>query len=240
MTLKFINIFVLIPVISFGSFCESRFSNPIDIYSTIDQVLCKKVFSIGYDYETKQAMWVSYILDKRVSNSVPRNRSFREEKEIPSEFRAKLKDYFKSGYDRGHLFPYASIDYDFESSKESFILSNISPQIPNFNRGIWKSLETKIREEALENVLHVITGTIFINSKKKAGEVRVPTYFYKSIYNIDKSEITSYLIPHTKHYNYKLEFFITSTDLIEELTGLDFFSYLEDSLETKLEGARND
>ena len=46
--------------------------------------------------------------------------------------------------------------------KDSFLMSNISPQLPGFNRGIWKRLEEQVRQFALkENTLYVVTGTVF-------------------------------------------------------------------------------
>jgi endonuclease G len=54
-------------------------------------------------------------------------------------------DYEKSGYDRGHLAPAADMGFSKITMAESFYYSNMSPQVPGFNRGIWKQLEEQTR-----------------------------------------------------------------------------------------------
>ena len=61
---------------------------------------------------------------------------------------SSLNDYRNSGYDRGHLCPAADMRMSPGSMLETFYLSNISPQNPSFNRGIWSSLESVVRDWA--------------------------------------------------------------------------------------------
>lgn len=50
-------------------------------------------------------------------------------------FRAKLQDYFRSGYDRGHMVPAADAKFSQDAMDETFLLSNIAPQVGvGFNR----------------------------------------------------------------------------------------------------------
>tara|TARA_B100001964_G_C13817459_1_gene415816 strand:- start:195 stop:395 length:201 start_codon:yes stop_codon:yes gene_type:complete len=51
---------------------------------------------------------------------------------------ASLSEYRGSGYDRRYLCPAAAMS-------ETFYMSNMSPQVPDFNRGAWKKLEGKVR-----------------------------------------------------------------------------------------------
>jgi endonuclease G, mitochondrial len=68
---------------------------------------------------------------------VNRNKSsFREDPDIPLMFRALLKDYVRSGYDRGHQAPAADATYTQIAMDETFLLSNMAPQVGvGFNRG---------------------------------------------------------------------------------------------------------
>jgi endonuclease G, mitochondrial len=67
---------------------------------------------------------------------VDRSKSrFQEDEAIPEKFRAKLSDYFNSGYDRGHMVPAADAKTTQEALSETFLLSNVAPQVGNgFNR----------------------------------------------------------------------------------------------------------
>lgn len=61
--------------------------------------------------------------------------TFVEDESIPMTFRAKLQDYFRSGYDRGHMVPAADAKSSQEAMDETFFLSNIAPQVGvGFNR----------------------------------------------------------------------------------------------------------
>jgi endonuclease G, mitochondrial len=60
---------------------------------------------------------------------------FVEDFAVPEKFRARLKDYFKSGYDRGHQVPAADAKISQQAMNETFYLTNICPQIGDgFNR----------------------------------------------------------------------------------------------------------
>src|SRR5450759_1124712 len=84
---------------------------------------------------------------------------------------SKSSDYTKSGYDRGHLCPAADMGFNPVAMEESFFMSNISPQVPDFNRGLWKELEMTVRKWAIkEHKLYVVTGPVFKDSKGSIGK----------------------------------------------------------------------
>jgi len=95
-----------------------------------------------------------------------------------------LADYKNSGYDRGHLCPVAAMKLNHTSMSETFFMSNISPQEPNFNRGIWKNIEALVREWGWNTKSHVVSGPIFKDNKGSIGanKVTVPGHYYKVIY----------------------------------------------------------
>ncbi len=76
---------------------------------------------------------------------------------------------------------------------ESFYLSNMSPQEPSFNRGIWRSLESLVRDWAVaKGSLQVVTGGIFTSVKERIGRnrVSVPGSYYKILFDNNPSEPT--------------------------------------------------
>lgn len=102
---------------------------------------------------------------------------------------ANDNDYKGSGYDRGHLAPAADMGWSVKAMEESFYYSNMSPQKPSFNRGIWKQLEELTRDWTVENKeIYIVTGGVLNDSLPTIGKnkVSVPKYFYKVI--LDYSE----------------------------------------------------
>ena len=108
------------------------------------QIVYHNGFSLQYSEQREQPIWIVYELIKEevVSKAISRTDNFRPDHSIKTGS-ATLADYKASGYDRGHLAPAADMGHSKESMSDSFYLSNMSPQVPQFNRGIWKKLEMK-------------------------------------------------------------------------------------------------
>jgi endonuclease G len=107
--------------------------------------------------------------------------------------------YTKSGYDRGHLCPAADMKLNSVSMNETFYMSNMSPQAPSFNRGIWSKLEDKVRDWALQkNGVYVVTGPLLNKScGLVAMSITVPCSFYKIIFKQTKegAEAIAFMLP---------------------------------------------
>ena len=97
--------------------------------------------------------------------------------------RVTNSDYRKSGYDRGHLTPIANFRFDYLSMQQTNYYTNICPQKPRFNRGIWKKLENKVRKWVLEyDTLYIVSGPIFSDTNKTIGNnLTIPNKFFKTI-----------------------------------------------------------
>ena len=147
--------------------------NPNDI------IVKHYAYTLNYNEEHEQAEWVAYILTKdRVYGTVKRTNNFRPDPKVKTGS-ATLADYKGSGYDRGHLAPAADMKWSATAMSESFYMSNMSPQRPGFNRGIWKRLEQLVRTWAVEyEEIHVVTGPVLKGSFKSIGpnQVSVPEY----------------------------------------------------------------
>jgi len=123
-------------------------------------------------------------------------------------------------------------------NSETFLLSNMSPQLSGFNRAIWKGLENRERKWARKRgKLHVITGPVYATglSKKMMGRVPVPSHFYKILFDPTKGEALSFLIQHRALNTASLDRFRTSINQIEKTTGIDFLSGLDDKIEDEIE-----
>ena len=114
-----------------------------------DRIITHKGFTLSYNYDWKIPNWVAYELtDIEVEGEVPRYDRFKPDPMVPKDVTATTDDYKYSGYDRGHMAPAADMKWDEQVMKESFYLSNICPQNPNLNGGVWKDLEEQVRDLA--------------------------------------------------------------------------------------------
>jgi endonuclease G len=196
-------------------------------------------YTLSYNEDKEQANWVYYTLtDSMILNSdEERSNRFKEDKMVATGS-AKPSDYSKSGYDKGHLCPAGDMGFNHRAMEESFLMSNMSPQAPDFNRGIWKDLETDVRDWAkAEHKLYIVTGPIFKDDKGTIGQdgVTVPGYYYKVIYDpTDQPKMIAFVLPNEGSTR-PVSDFAVSTDEVEQLTGFDFFSQLPDDQENYLE-----
>ena len=197
-------------------------------------------FSLVYNETHEQADWVAYELTRdEVYGIYDRADNFRADPSI-STGSASLADYRNSGYDRGHLIPAADLKWSTEALSDSFYLSNMSPQQPEFNRGIWSKLEAVVRQfAATEGSVHVVTGPVLADGPyERIGDngVSIPKFYFKVVLDYQEPILKAigFILPNAGS-NQPLSSFATSVDRVEHITGLDFFPQLPDDLERQLE-----
>ncbi|UJP66417.1 DNA/RNA non-specific endonuclease [Mongoliitalea daihaiensis] len=197
-------------------------------------------FVLEFDTLTKNTKWVCYLLCKdNLGNGEERSSNFRMERRL-GDFSPRDAAYRNSGYDRGHLAPAADMGYSAESMYDSFFLTNASPQVPGFNRGIWKRLEEQVRKFAAEkDSLYIATGPVLQANLPSMGDspIRVPDYFYKVILKKDTENPQGIaFILKNEAATGDLKSFAVSIDSVEVLTGINFFPLLSPLQESKAEG----
>lgn len=211
-----------------------------------EEIIRHKAYTLGYNENTEQPNWVAYTIskDNLLKPVTERDGEFREDYSVTT-LSASLDDYRSSGYDRGHLAPAADFKWDKEAMNESFYLSNMSPQDPEFNRGIWADLESAVRNNAYDSdFLYVTTGPVFYKNKpiKTIGKnkVAVPHAYYKAllVYTDDEKKAIGFLLPN-EGSDKPLASYTMSIDELEDITGLDFFYLLDDDIENELEKKYN-
>lgn len=204
-----------------------------------DLLLSRRGFAVGYSRRRRQAIWVSYLLTAECLERPPVRRSnvFQADPEVRSR-PVRPRDYTRTGYDRGHLVPAADMTYCAETMEHSFFMTNISPQLPGCNRGIWKRLESQVRRWALrERKLYVITGPVFADNSGTMGktDIPVPVAFYKVILDLTPPfKMIGFVVPNQPSKK-RIRNFAVPVDEVEALTGCDFFGGLDDALEDELE-----
>ena len=207
---------------------ETRYGVP-----AADQILFNRHYVLGYSYYFRQAKWALEIVDPDKSD-VERADNFRPDYRIPEIFRADLAAYKGSGYDRGHLIASANQRETEIQNSETFLLSNMSPQEPGFNRKIWKKLEEAVRRlDAQKRIFetYVICGPLFyfdtevsmIGSADDNGvTLPIPQAYFKSVLtenNKGALHMWSFIMPNEAS-DKPLHNFLVPTTKVEKLSGL--------------------
>lgn len=204
-----------------------------------DQIITHTGYTISYNKTYHIANWVAYELTAEETESVvKRSDKFVPDPQLKSGS-ASNKDYKDSGYDKGHLAPAADMGYSYITMAESFYLSNMSPQEPGFNRGIWSKLEKLVRQWAIDDsVVYVVTGTVLTEGLPTIGSnaITVPRYFYKVILDYTMPEIKGigFIMPNQGSQE-PLQHYAVTIDSVERFTGTDFFYQLPDDQEKVIE-----
>lgn len=209
--------------------------------STHDEIILHRTgYTVSYNTFYKTPNWVAWELTREeTKGNEGRTDKFVPDPDLP-EPRVQHSDYTRSGYDRGHMAPAADMKWSKKAMKESFYMSNICPQVGNLNRGDWNDLEEECRKWAGKyGTVYIACGPIFDStSPKRIGKnkVGVPDRFFKVvlIYNRKNPMAMGFLF-RNKANSQDLKKYMVTVDSIEEITGLDFFSKLPDSIENRIE-----
>nr|CCA16509.1 Mitochondrial nuclease putative [Albugo laibachii Nc14] len=216
-------------------------------------------YVVSYDFRTRNPSWVLECIkkDKPQSNTeVQRSlATFKADPQIPENFRVHPNKFKNSGYDRGHLAPARNMTTSQKSMDESFLMTNISPQVGGgFNRAYWSRFEGFVRHIAnLYDGAFVVTGPLYLPKRKRKSEefvvqypvigkppdtIAVPTHFFKVILvrkNDDTFASAGFILPN-RHIapDTALREFLTPVDVIEKYSGLHFFEKLRQGDESDL------
>lgn len=213
--------------------------------SSTGVVIRHRYYTLSYSEEHEQAEWVAYKLTREELEQPWTGRvdNFRPDPKVKSGS-ATPDDYRSSGYDRGHLAPAADRAFSEQAMDETFYMSNISPQAPNFNKGVWRELEELTRSWAKRNgYLYVVAGPILsLRPKGVVGdnEVSVPAAYFKVLLDPEEPQVKGigFIIPNEVSFE-PLHKFAVPIDKVEEITGIELFAGLlpqgqEEEVESKM------
>lgn len=213
-----------------------------------ERFLVQRDYVIAYDDDLRVPLWTVHRLDPERLRPMDRVNCFRADERLAEGAQSRVSDYREPTYDQGHLVPSADMEITVTINVNSFVLSNMAPQHPGFNRGTWESLEGIVRTWARsDGDLYVISGSIFdrdndgerdadantrrMVSNNRQRRVAIPTAFFKII-ACQRSdgviETLSILLPHDRRrrdgdvaYRYLAEHVVTIRE-IETLAGFRF------------------
>ncbi|KAI0340674.1 hypothetical protein BDW22DRAFT_391884 [Trametopsis cervina] len=234
-----------------------RHGNP----GPISDMLVRKAYVAAYDRRLRHPAWTAEHLtlaslgksplEPRAGEAGDRSKStFIEDEDIPTQFRAKLSDYLRSGYDRGHMVPAADAKFSQEAMNETFLLTNIAPQVgAGFNRHYWAYVEDWCRRlTGTFSDVYVFTVPLYLPKLDNDGKWRVhyevigsppntsvPTHFAKVVLTTKPSSPSTPHIPEISTGAFVLpnaeipdqapfENFMVPVEAVEKAAGLSFFS----------------
>jgi endonuclease G len=225
-----------------------RLGKPQAVYERVRQG-----YVLAQDSSLKIPLWVQYeIAPEELDGPEERTENFQPDTTIPYGYRSELSDYSGSGFDRGHMAPAGDMKRNRQAMAESFLLSNISPQVEiGFNRHIWKNLESAVRGWVRQRgPLVIITGPVFaVNNNRVtyqvigANHVAVPTHFFKIVVDakdIENVEALAFMLPNETLSERTFDEFLAPIDDIERATGLDFLSSLPEAVQRKIESKKSE
>ncbi|KAI7904501.1 uncharacterized protein BX663DRAFT_535472 [Cokeromyces recurvatus] len=242
-----------------NTFEKARSILPFGFPGPVNDVIYRNAYVTSYNRRDRNPNWVAEHLTaeslKRGADVDRQKSTFKEDDHIPEKFRAKLNDYFKSGFDRGHMVPAADTKNSQLSMNETFYLTNIAPQVgQGFNRDYWAYVEHFCRQltQKFKDV-YIFTGPLYLPYQdpsdgkfyikyqvigNPAPNVAVPTHFYKVIMTQDNQghySVGAFVLPNQPIPDETpLTQFQVPLDAVERGSGLVFFEKLGEETKRRL------
>ena len=194
----------------------------------------------SYDATHRLPRWVAWCLTAEHTTGLYKRQgvSFAEDEEVPAP-RATDADYYRSGYDRGHICPSGDNRWSEEAQRQSFLFTNICPQVHGLNAGDWNEMEQQCRKWAeTYGKLFIVSGPILYKGQHKTigkNKVTVPEAFFKVVLRLHPSPAAVGCLDKDQSGNRPKGDYMNTVDEVERITSLDFFSALPDSIEERVE-----
>jgi endonuclease G len=199
-------------------------------------------FIVGWSPKLRHPVWCAYHVAKEQRHEPGIRPDFSRDRNVPSA--PPPSAYKGSGYDRGHMAPNFAIKtrYGDDDQKQTFLMSNIAPQSPALNRGVWRDVEHRIAQlwTARYGEIWVVVGCISSpesNETLNGSDIDVPQQFYQVIVAQEGMDVRALavLFPQNVKYGEYAARYIVSIDELEQLTGLDFLPELPEFIQNPLE-----
>jgi len=227
--------------------------NPSSAVTSLTQpnnyLMEKLQYSMSYSRDNGGPNWVSWHLDSSWLGTTPRQDDFRADTTLPAGwYQVQATDFSGSGFDRGHMCPSADRTITVAANSATFLMTNMIPQLPANNQGVWANLESYSRTLVSQgNELYIISGGQGLQFFIANGHVAVPSQTWKVIIVLpvgtnDVSRVTTstrtiaVVIPNSGSIGTDWRAYRVSVDQVEALTGFDFFSNVSSGIQAVIEG----
>lgn len=227
-------------------------------FPSLDNVRSYSDFVLSYDRRNRVPNWVfEHLTPSSVAKNEEVDRAkcdFKADESIHPYFRSQNSDYFRSGFDRGHMAAAGNHRLHQKHCEDTFFLTNMAPQVgQGFNRDAWNRLEMYVRKlTKIYPNIYVCTGPLYLPHREDDGKnyikyqvigtnnVAVPTHFYKVIVaesSDGQLEMEAYIMPNQViSDDTPLKIFQVPPESIERAAGLLFFDKVNKKQLVKING----
>jgi len=230
-----------------------------DTASADNYLLIKPQYVLSYSKSRNIANWASWELNKSWLGSAKRQNNFRPDSTLPKGwYQVTTKDYSGSGFDRGHLVNSEDRGKSVEDNSATFLMTNIIPQAPDNNQGVWVQLEEFSRDLARQGKeLYIVAGGHGIGggegkngiASQLKGKISVPTTLWKVVLVLDdpskglagvnsSTRTIAVIMPNKQGRNGKWQDFCTTVGEVEKLTGYNFFTNVPPDIQKQIESKK--
>ena len=210
-------------------------------YAKSTTFLQRYAYKVWYSEQLRIPMAVAWYLTKEhtYGDNQRKNQAFHPDTDIKNA--VTTYDYMQTGYDRGHMCPAGDNKWNQQALDETFLMTNICPQNHNLNKNDWNDLEQLCRQWARKyGKIYIVCGPVLRGTQHKqigprTKRITVPEAFYKVVLRMGKNPTAIGFVYDNKGKTQPMRQAVRSVDDIERMTGLDFFSSLDDAVEDKIE-----
>ena len=213
---------------------------PAPLAGRKEQILRREGYTTSYNSSTRLPNWVAWMLTAEHTQGKHKRGGIDFQEDMEAEGpRAVDWDYYNSGYDRGHMCPSADNKWSRKAQEQSFLFTNICPQVHNLNAGDWNEMEMQCRKWAKQwGSVRIVCGPILYKAKHKTigkNKVVVPEAFFKVVLCMEGEPKAIGFIYKNAPGNRPKGEYVNSVDQVERITGIDFFPALPDDVEKAVE-----
>ncbi len=204
-------------------------------------------YSLYWDMDRQIPIWVAYPLNEKLVGNGKRSGAWQYDKFMASKKQPNLKRTYQAGsvegYIRGHLCP-SNDRMRPGMNEQTFYFTNMAPQDPYLNGGLWAWLEEHVQQLALEaGEAWVVTGCIDTESSNWVTDVTgkpiaVPEAFFKAVLlrhqddacTNERYEAHAWIVENRSYgfsgFEQKASALEVSIDQLEDVIGVDLYPNL--------------
>jgi endonuclease G, mitochondrial len=210
--------------------------------SSREQKVAHTLFTLSYAEGYELASWAAWQLTPEMAKATGTFKEKFEADPAVATGSSSPKDYRDAGFIEGQLVPVEDLLINPAAAQETFLMSNVVPMKPAFNKFVWKATEKLVRAWATEgNTLYVVAGPVLADApfgSFGSNKVSIPTRFYQAVLDVNGKRAIGFLYRSTIASGTPKSFAI-SIDELEKITGIDFFPSLPDDLEEAVESSKD-